>query len=85
LRWFRKQAPRKERNLVPPPKTDCVAKRDEKYGQCKTKRSQLIESNMRVRSPKIVSKAAQIFSARPNRWEAAAPILCYVMTADPPV
>ncbi|MGB9365569.1 MAG: hypothetical protein WCE79_06120 [Xanthobacteraceae bacterium] len=44
LRWFRKQAPRKERNLVPPPKTDCVFKKSEKYGHCKTKPSQLIAS-----------------------------------------
>jgi len=32
---FRKNAPRKERNLVPP-KTDCARNRTEKYGRCKT-------------------------------------------------
>jgi len=39
-----KTTPRKERNLVPPPKTDCVQKKSEKYGHYKTKRSQLIAS-----------------------------------------
>jgi hypothetical protein len=34
--WFRKNAPRKERNLVPP-KTDCTVKRHEKYGHYKTR------------------------------------------------
>jgi hypothetical protein len=74
LRWFRKQAPRKERNLVPPPKTDCVAKRDEKYGQCKTKRSQLIASDCadpQSAATQIFAKTAKNFSRAKDCWNAA--------------
>jgi hypothetical protein len=46
------KTPRKERNLVPPQKTDCTGKENQKYGSCKTKPSQLVASDETARNLK---------------------------------